>query len=414
MREIVLGLFLAAGLLACDPPAGFAAVNVDAGAAAKLARSSNAFGFDLYQRLRQQPGNLIISPASITTALAMTWGGARGETAAQMRRVLHLEGTAGEVMTTSGQLARSLQDPSRPIVFRIANQLFGEKTCKLEPAFVEKTREAFGAPVEPLDFKRAPEPARAHINGWVEGRTEHRIKDLIPLGGVKPDTRLVLVNAIYFLGDWATPFEHEATHPAPFHLTASESRDVPTMNRTDRFRIGQKDGVTALEIPYKGGELSMMLLVPDGIEGLAAVEGALEARKLDALVSAMKEERVRLALPKFEVNPGASLPLGEDLKALGMPLAFDLNQADFTGIANPPDPADRLVIGEVFHKGFVRVDEKGTEAAAATAVMMLRTGSAMREPPRQLKVDRPFLFLIRDNASGFVLFLGRVSDPSRP
>ncbi|MEO6194842.1 MAG: serpin family protein [Thermoanaerobaculia bacterium] len=407
-------LLLAAGFLACDPPAGFAAVSVDPGAAAKLARSSNAFGFDLYQRLLQQPGNLVISPASLTTALAMTWGGARGETAAQMGRVLHLEGTAGEVMATSGQLARSLQAPSRPIVFRIANQLFGEKTYKLEPAFVEKTREAFGAPVELLDFKRAPEPARVHINEWVEGRTEHRIKDLIPPGEVKPDTRLVLVNAIYFLGDWATPFEHEATHPAPFHLTASESKDVPTMNRTDRFRIAHQDGVTALEIPYKGGELSMMLLVPDGIEGLAAVEGALDTKKLDALASAMKEERVWVALPKFEVNPGASLSLGEDLKTLGMPLAFDLNRADFTGIANPPDPADRLFIKKVFHKGFVRVDEKGTEAAAATAVMIRAMGFAMGEAPRQLKIDRPFLFLIRDNASGFVLFLGRVSDPSRP
>jgi serpin B len=185
------------------------------------------------------------------------------------------------------------------------------------------------------------------------------------------------------------------------------------MNRTGGFRIAQKDGVTALEIPYKGGELSMMLLVPDEIEGLAAVEGALDAKKLDALVSAMQVERVWVSLPKFEVRPGESLSLGEDLKAMGMPLAFDRQRADFTGIASPPDPDDRLVIAKVFHKGFVRVDEKGTEAAAATAVMAIRAGSMAQEPPRQLKVDRPFLFLIRDNASGLVLFLGRVSDPSR-
>jgi serpin B len=223
----------------------------------------------------------------------------------------------------------------------------------------------------------------------------------------------VLVNAIYFLGDWAQPFEREATRPAAFHLTASETKDVPTMNRTAGFRIAQKDGVTALEIPYKGGELSMMLLVPDEIAGLAAVEGALDTKRLDALASAMKMERVWVALPKFEVNPGGSLSLGEDLKAMGMPLAFDRRRANFAGIANPPDPDDRLVIAEVFHKGFVRVDEKGTEAAAATAVMGLRAGAAAMAPPRQLKVDRPFLFLIRDNASGLVLFLGRVTDPSR-
>jgi serpin B len=417
-RHLASWLLLATGLLACDPSGG-ASLNdkpappPSADAVAKLARSSNAFGFDLYQRLRQKPGNLVLSPASITTALTMTWGGARGETAAQMRRVLHLEGTADEVTTTSGQLARSLQDPSRPIVFRIANQLFGEKTYALLPAYVEKTKEAFGAPVELVDFQKAPERARVRINQWVEDKTEERIKDLIPPGAVVPDTRLVLVNAIYFLGDWMYPFEPQATRPAPFHLSAAAKKDVPTMNQTLGFRIAQRDGVTALEMPYKGGALSMMLLVPDAVDGLAAVESTLDAKKLEALAGAMQMERVQLALPKFEVNPGESLSLGADLEALGMPLAFDRQRADFTGIANPPDPDHRLVIAKVFHKGFVRVDEKGTEAAAASAVMAIRAGAAVMAPPRQLKVDRPFLFLIRDNASGLVLFLGRVSDPSR-
>jgi serpin B len=381
-------------------------------AISKLAQSSNAFGFDLYQRLRGNPGNLVMSPASLTTALVMTWVGARGETAAQMRKVLHLEGTADEVLTTSGQLARSLQDPSRPIVFRIANQLFGEKTYQLVPAFLEKIRAAFGAPIEVLDFQREPEQARVHINEWVEDKTEHRIKDLVPPNGINSETRLVLVNAIYFLGDWAYRFDSDATDPAPFHLTASETKDVPTMNRTGEFRIAQRYGVTALEIPYKGGELSMMLLVPDELEGLAAFESALDPKKLDALVSTMETETVQLALPRFEVSPGESLSLKEDLEELGMLLAFDDQEGDFTGIANPPNFADGLVIAEVFHKGFVRVDEKGTEAAAATAVVMMKR-SWPPEPPRQLKVNRPFLFLIRDNASGLVLFLGRVSDPSR-
>ncbi len=408
-----LALFL--GALACGLPAAAGAKDPtmpDKTPAVKLARSSNAFGFDLYRRLREKPGNLVISPASVTTALTMAWGGAVGETEAQMRQVLHLEGTAGEILATSGQLDRSLRDPSRPVVFHIANQLFSDRSYKLAPAYVERTAAAFGAPVELLDFRSSPERARLQINEWVEEKTAHRVKDLIPRGGVVPLTRLVLVNAIYFLGDWITPFDHDATRPAPFHLTASETRDVPTMNRTGSFRIAQRDGVTALEIPYKGGELSMMLLVPDQIAGLAAVEGALDANRLDDLVGVLKSERVALSLPKFELNPGASLSLGEDLKALGMPLAFDPRKADFTGIANPPNPDERLAIAEVFHKGFVRVDEKGTEAAAATAVTM-RAGSAMSAPPRQLKVDRPFLFLIRDNASGLVLFLGRVSDPGR-
>ena len=379
----------------------------------QLARNSNEFGFDLYRRQCQKPGNLVMSPASVTIALTMTWAGARGETAAQMRKVLHLEGTEDGVMTATGELASSLQDPSRPGIFRIANQLFVEKTYELAPAFVETVRQAFGAPVELLDFQEAPEPSRVHINEWVESKTERRIRDLIPPRAIEPDTRLVLANAIYFLGDWEEPFPERATHPAPFHLTASETKDVPTMHRTDWLPVGRKDGVTALAIPYEGGDLFMIFLVPDKVEGLAALEGSLDGGKLQALLGAMERDHVQVSLPKFEVNPAESMSLAEDLKALGMPAAFDRNRADFTGIANPPDPEDRLVISKVFHKGFVRVDEKGTEAAAATAVVMNRAGSAPGEP-RELKIDRPFLFLILDNASGLVLFLGRVSDPSPP
>lgn len=403
-------LLFSGTLLGAEAPVkGQPALSKDA--VAKLAQSSNAFGFDLYLRLRQKPGNLIVSPASVTTVLTMAWGGAQGDTAAQMQKVLHLEGTANDVMATSGELARSLQDPSRPIVFRIANQLFAQKSYKLVPAFVDKTKAAFGTPVELLDFKTASEPARVHINQWIESKTEHRIKDLIPPHGIGPDSRLVLVNAVYFLGDWERPFLPELTRPAPFSLSASQEKDVPTMHQRNQLRLTQQDGVLALEIPYKGREMSMMLLIPDAIEGLAAVEGTLDANKLDVLVGALKPEVIDLSLPKFEVRPGESLKLGDDLKALGMPLAFDLKLADFFGIANPPNPDNRLFLGEVFHKGFVRVDEKGTEAAAATAGGIPAGAGAWS--PRQVKVDRPFLFLIRDNASGLVLFLGRVSDPSR-
>jgi serpin B len=192
---------------------------------AQLALSSNAFGFDLYRRLWKRPGNLALSPASITTALTMAWGGAAGETAAQMRRVLHLEGTAGEVMTAAGELSRSLQEPARSITLRIANRLFVDRGYELAPAYAESTRAAFGAPVESLGIQDSPEQARLHINAWAEDRTASRIKDLIPPGGVKPLTRLVLANAIYFLGDWAAPFDLAETRPAPFHLSASEVRD---------------------------------------------------------------------------------------------------------------------------------------------------------------------------------------------
>ncbi len=384
-----------------------------AGSLAKLARSSNAFGFDLYQRLRKEPGNLVISPASITTVLTMAWGGAGGQTAAQMRKVLHLEGTPDEVMATAGRLSRSLQEPGRPVVFRIANELFSEATYPLVPAYLKKTSAAFGAAIEPLDFKGNPESSRVHINQWVESKTANRIQNLIPPGGVGPDSRLVLVDAIYFLGEWAEKFGRAATRPAPFHVTAAVTKDVPTMNRTRDVSIAHQDGVTAVVLPYKGGAMSMMLLVPDAVEGLAAVEDRLDSKLIDRLNGALKHEWVGLSLPLFEVNPAGGLSLAETLESLGMRLAFDPRLADFTGIAKPARPTERLVIGNVFHKGFVKVDEQGTEAAAATE-MAIRTGARAEDTlPRQLRVDRPFLFLIRDDASGLVLFLGRVSDPSR-
>ena len=383
-----------------------------AAAVAELARGSNAFGFDLYARLRTKPGNVVVSPASIVTALTMTWGGARGETAKQMQKVLHLEGNPAQVMTTAGTLARSLEDPRRPVVFRIANQLFGEKSYTFEEGYVDQTETAFGAPMEMLDFKTGFAAARTHINSWVESKTEKRIVDLLPADGVDKDTRLVLVNAIYFMGEWDEPFVEHMTRPQPFFTAKAAKKDVPTMNHTDNFRYVHDQGVTAVELPYKGRNMSMLVVVPDAVDGLAAVEKSLDAGKLEALVKSMNHERVWVQLPRFEIAPPVSLSLGDDLKALGMPLAFDRKRADFTAIANPTNPEDRLVVGKVFHKAFIKIDEKGTEASAATAVSMPKAGGAMPAKQLELKADRPFLYFIRDHASGLVLFMGRVADPT--
>jgi serpin B len=380
-------------------------------AVAKLAASSNQFGFDLYKKLGEKnKGNLVISPASLTTALAMTWGGAKGETEKQMRKALHLSGTTDEVMDTSGKLAQSLTNPSRSVVFRIANRLFGEKTYGFEKDYLDRTKKAYGAPLEQVDFVKAAEPARTLINGWVEEKTEKRIKDLIPPKAIDTETRLVLVNAIYFLGDWDEPFEKQRTQPGPFQLGGGKTKEVPMMNRTDGLKIGQLGGATALELPYKGGEMSMVLVVPDKVDGLAALEKSLDDSSLNALLGSMKSERVWASIPKFEINPSESLALKELLIGLGMTEAFDRRKADFTGIANPSKAEDRLVISQVFHKGFIRVDEQGTEAAAATAVVQARAGAAPMKP-REFKADRPFMFFIRDNASGLTLFMGRVTEP---
>ncbi len=435
--RILFSLILCASAFGCDPPAAqtpvrdastgattaqpvasaspaptTSAEKPSAEAMTQLASSSNAFGFDLYKRVAaKQEGNVVISPASITTALAMTWGGAKAATATEMKQTMHLRQSPEVVMDTSGKLTAVLTDPSRPVTFRIANRLFGEKTYEFDAGYMSLTERAYGAPLERVDFKSAPDPARLLINGWVEKQTESRIKDLIPATGVDRETRLVLVNAIYFLGDWAEPFEKGATRPAPFSLSVKETKDVPTMGRTGSYRIVSSDGLSALELPYAGGDLSMLVLLPDAVDGLAAMEASMTETKLAAIVGGLQPERVRVSLPKFTIDPAASLRLRDDLVGLGMRSAFDRDSADFTGIANPPNKADRLFISQVFHKGFIRVDEKGTEAAAATAVSMARAGGKPAEP-RHFKADHPFAFVIRDNASGLVLFMGRVVNPA--
>jgi serpin B len=299
------------------------------------------------------------------------------------------------------------------VVFRIANRLFGEKTYAFEPSFLESTRAAYGAALEPLDFRGDPEAARGTINSWVESETEKRIPDLVPPKSVDSETRLALVNAIYFLGDWDEPFEKESTRPAPFFASAKEQKDVPTMHRTASLRMARRPGLRLLELPYKGQDLSLLVVLPEAQDGLGAVEGSLTALGLEDLVRTLIPVRVAVALPRFEINPAASLALADVLRRLGMPTAFDRERADFTGIANPPDPQDRLFIGQVFHKAFVKVDEKGTEAAAATAVIVMRTTSvAAPAQSLEFKADHPFLFFIRDRTSGLLLFMGRVADPS--
>ncbi|MEP7124306.1 MAG: serpin family protein [Byssovorax sp.] len=384
-----------------------------AGDLAGLAKGNNALAFDLYGKARAQAGNVALSPISISTALTMTWAGAKGETAAQMKKVLHTEGEADKAMDISGKLVASFGNADSKVTLRVANRLFGEKTYAFEQGYLDRTRAAFGAPLEGLDFKHAADPSRIHINQWVATQTQDRIKDLIPPKGIDGETRLVLTNAIYFLGDWMSPFDKDRTKPAAFHATASDTKDVPTMSQTEHFRFLAQDGVKILEMPYQGGEVAMDLVLPDAPAGLDAVEKQLGSDLWTKWVGALAFERVTVALPKFEINPAAPMSLGDTLVSLGMPLAFDRAKADFTGIANPPNPADRLFISKVFHKAFVKLDEKGTEAAAATAVVMARAGSAApSKPPAEFKADHPFLFVLRQVKSGAILFMGRVSDPS--
>jgi serpin B len=395
------------------PVSTAAAKALPAGELKALAAGNNAFAIDLYARARSRKGNLALSPFSISTALTMTWGGARGETAAQMKKVLHADGTPERAADAAGKLIAGYAAADQKVTLRVANRLFGEKSYAFDPGYVERTRAAFGAPLEPLDFKGAAEAARQHINAWVAGETRNRITDLIPPDGVNAMTRLVLANAIYFLGDWMQPFAKEATAPAPFWTSKSDQKDVPTMRQSASLRFAAAGGAKVVELPYQGGDLAMTFVLPDARDGLDAVEAGLTHAVLDGWTGALAFKQVDVWIPRIEINPTEPLSLGSILAAMGMPLAFDEGKADFTGIANPASPADRLFISRAFHKAFVKVDEKGTEAAAASAVVMQPESAHFpAEPPMEFHADHPFLFFLRDLRSGMILFMGRVNDPA--
>ena len=383
---------------------------------ARIARSSNAFATDLWSRVRQAQGNLAVSPASITLALAMTWGGAKGRTAEEMKQVLHFEGSTDEVMASAGRLLQSWNTSSGAALLRVANRLFGSNRYTFEKPYLEKTQATFGAPLEPVDFDGGVEATRKAINGWVAQQTEERIQGLLPEGSLKPGlTRLVLVNAIYFKASWAKPFSESMTSPEPFFVTRSVKKDVPLMRRTGDYRFAGQDGVKVLEIPYQEEALAMIFVLPDAADGLEAIEQQLTSALIDDWVTALRKESVNVVLPRFEVSPAASVELKEALSAMGMAQAFSPQEADFTGMANPPDPSARHHISQVFHKAFVKLDEKGTEAAAATSVVMaMRSAMRPSREPKDFRADHPFLFFLRDSASGMILFMGRVSDPSSP
>jgi serpin B len=375
------------------------------------AQGLNRLGTDLYARLRAQPGNLAIAPGSIALAFGMTEAGARGETLAEMRRVLHAGLDEGRQSAALGALsARWNGGLGDGVIARTANRLFGHQRYTFEAPYLGLTQSLFAAPLERLDFAQAT-PARQRINGWVAEQTMDKIRDLLPDGAIDGDTRLVLVNAMYLRAPWETPFPDYATRDDTFYVGGATATPVPTMSRSGRLSVATGQGFRAVEISYRGGELAMDILLPDARDGLGSLEARLTSEGIQSTVDALAPTQVVLRLPRFRVAT-ASVSLRAALTALGMNLPFSRAQADFTGIANPPSPDDRLFISDAFHKVFVDVAEAGTEAAAATAVVMARAGSAApMAPPTIFAVDHPFVFLIRDLRNGAVLFMGRVLDP---
>jgi serpin B len=396
----------------------------------------NQLGIDLHQRFaRAQPNaNLLLSPFSIQSALAMTWAGADGQTRDEMARVLHFQGAEAALHQSFHSLRLALDsiatppptplppDPSPtprknpsaadPISLHIANRLFGQIGYPILQPFLDLTANSYRAPFETLDFINASPAATRHINQWVEGQTQSRISDLIPAGLLTPDTRLVLVNALHFKAPWSESFQTEATRPAPFHLTSGSPTSVPTLHAVRRFGHRQFDGFQAVSLPYSGDQLQFVILLPDPTNNLSAIESRLTPDLLSEFTRLPSVE-LDFALPKLRMKP-PSLTLGAELQAMGMKSAFNIpsGSANFDRIT-PRRPDELLCISEVIHKTFLELDEQGTEAAAATAVVMIRSTSLPLPKPRPLvvRVDRPFAFAIQHVDSGACLFIGRVTDP---
>ena len=384
-----------------------------------FADDNNDFALAMYGQLRQRPGNLFFSPFSIRTALGMAQAGAREETAAQMREALCISSSSSDEKLHVA-FAEIVRRPNAAgggeYEMAVANSLWGQDGAPLQPGFLDLIARHYGGAMNLVDFRRGAEAARVTMNQWVEDETRQKIRELIPSGGLDADTRLVLVNAVYFKGTWVQPFREAVTRDEPFHLEGGGKVQAPLMHQHEGVRYLQARGYQAVDLIYRGGDLSLLVLLPDRKEGLRDLEQALSARMLQDCVAQMRTREVKLFLPRFKITWG-TVNVRDQLTVLGMPRAFTRFQANFSGInGHEPPHADSLFISAVFHKAFVEVNEEGTEAAAATAVGMpdMMALRPSKPPPVPIfRADHPFLFAIHDRKSGAILFLGRMTDPTR-
>ncbi len=345
----------------------------------------------LYKRLAAKGGNVFFSPYSIEVALAMTTGGAKGATRAELLKLLNVKDPAALPKVKDAH-------------FKEANRIWVAKGKTLLPSFLAFTQK-FGAPALVLDFAANADQARQTINRWVASQTADRIKELLPKNSIQPNTPMVLTNAVYFKSDWKHAFDKNATRKQPFHLIPKGTSEVSMMALTQDFAYGKNDEVQVCELPYQG-DFAMTVVLPNQPDGLARIDKSLTKQKLDGYFKLLSlPEKVNVQLPSFKL--ASQFELKNDLEALGLRLSFS-DAADFSGMTGKDD----IKIGQVFHGGFVEVNEKGTEAAAATAVVMAPKGMATNPKPiPTFRCDHPFLYVIRHRPSGAILFMGRVANP---
>lgn len=365
------------------------------------------FALDLYSRLKDEDGNLFFSPYSISVALAMTYAGARENTAQQISETLRFSLDPQRLHAAFEKLEARLEalQEEGNVQLEIANSLWPHKGYPILEEYIGLMKKYYGVEITSVDYAADIEAARRIINEWVEEKTKDKIRDMIGPGVLDALTRLVLVNAIYFKGNWADQFEKDLTKDAPFHLLSGESIHVPMMKQQETFGYAEHEDLQILQMPYAGDEVSMLVLLPKNMDGLADLQSVLDEESVEEWIRSTRKMEVLVFLPKFKVT--SQFRLDAALASMGMPDAFDPQKADLSGIDGEPH---RLYIGAVIHKAFVDVNEEGTEAAASTAVGF--NLASMPEPVPTFRADHPFIFVIRDNNTGSILFMGRIVDPA--
>jgi len=375
----------------------------------QVAGDNNAFAVDLYHQLCSRDGNLFFSPFSISTALTMTYAGAKGETASEMKDVLHLTMDGEALHRAYGGWIDSLnrRGEEGAYLLEVANALWGQNGTRFLDDFLHLVQSAYGAGLKEVDFISNPEAARQTINAWVEEKTADKIKELLARGTITDMTRLVLTNAVYFKGKWKGKFNDMFTRDEPFTLAGGIEIETPMMQQTERLAYMENENFQALGLPYVKNELSMIILLPREMDGIGDLEKSLSASGLAACIDAMETRYVEVCFPKFKMT--SEFQLNDALSAMGMSRAFHEGTADFSGMTGNRD----FFIWAVVHKAYVDVNEEGTEAAAATGLVMGVTSVMPEKQPVVFRADHPFLFLIRDNESGGILFMGRVMNPAK-
>jgi len=372
-----------------------------------LVLSNSEFGFNLYQRLRSSEGNLFFSPYSISTAMAMVCAGARGETQKQIEKALHFSLNQEKLHSAFAELQTGLNKMQETGNFElhVANSLWPQQDYKFLDEYLSLTKQYYGVSISPVDYVHAREETRQIINKWVEGKTKGKIKDLIPLGSFHDLTRLVLVNAIYFKGNWEYQFDPDKTEESPFYISSEKSVQIPMMKQEEQVFYAESESIQFLELPYVGNALSMLLLLPKRIDGLKQLEDSLSIENIELWRNNLAKTKVIISIPKFKMNYKNFLK--ETLTDMGMVDAFIYPQANFAGMDGR---TDWLFIDDVIHQAYVEVNEQGTEAAAATTLGAL---GGMPSPPPIFRADHPFLFLIQENKTESILFIGRLTDPTQ-